>query len=282
MKAEIAAKPIAKQPADPWKVETAGRTSEMFTAVRDFDDLARERFRSALRKAGRGPSTRLTFSVRWEDAMRLMAGEWLNGRGEHSLDWFHLRRRIEWLGRSIHWAVDYGDRDGMAKLTRNRRNLRSPRWNLWHYGGSRHARWMIALSHLGAQLRSDRNVLDGVNDTRHLGGNGCERLAPEIRIVAILGDVALEFVSKSVLSLADRNLSAIQSVRRRRALPTSTIAFARDTDRIAGSRVKPAELQELAVVAETPEISAFGQDVSATTGPIPGRARPCNRRFHAT
>ena len=208
MKAEIAAKPIAKQPADPWKVETAGRTSEMFTAVRDFDDLARERFRSALRKAGRGPSTRLTFSVRWEDAMRLMAGEWLNGRGEHSLDWFHLRRRIEWLGRSIHWAVDYGDRDGMAKLTRNRRNLRSPRWNLWHYGGSRHARWMIALSHLGAQLRSDRNVLDGVNDTRHLGGNGCERLAPEIRIVAILGDVALEFVSKSVLSLADRNLSS--------------------------------------------------------------------------
>ena len=53
----------------------------------------------------------------------------------------------------------------------------------------------------------NRNAFDdGVNDTRQLGGNCCERLAPEIRIVAILGDVALEFVPKSVLSLADRNL----------------------------------------------------------------------------
>jgi hypothetical protein len=63
--------------------------------------------------------------------MRLMAGQWLNGRVEHSLDWFHLRRRIEWLSRSIHWVVDYGDHDGMEKSTRNRRNLRSVRWNLW-------------------------------------------------------------------------------------------------------------------------------------------------------
>ena len=150
MKAEIDAKPIAEQPAEHMifgidgtfvgatrsknqrkhfeavlgRIETVG-TSEMFAAVRDFDDLARGRFRSALRNAGRGPSTRLTVLSDGEDAMRLMAGQWLNGCVEHSLDWFHLRRRIEWLRRSIHWAVDYGDRDGMAKLTRNRRNLRS-------------------------------------------------------------------------------------------------------------------------------------------------------------
>jgi len=39
--------------------------------------------------------------------MRLMAGQWLNGRVEHRLDWFHLRHRIQWLGRSIYWTIDY-------------------------------------------------------------------------------------------------------------------------------------------------------------------------------
>jgi hypothetical protein len=46
-----------------------------------------------------------------------------------------------------------------------------------------------------------------VYDTRYLGGNGCECLAPEIGIVAILGDVALEFVTEAVLLLPDRNLA---------------------------------------------------------------------------
>jgi hypothetical protein len=86
MKAEIAAKPIAEQPAEHTivgldgplparharkistsiskvvlgRIETVGRASEMYASVRDFDDLARERVRFALRKASRGPSTRLT------------------------------------------------------------------------------------------------------------------------------------------------------------------------------------------------------------------------------
>lgn len=41
---------------------------------------------------------------------------------------------------------------------------------------------------------------------RHLGGNGCQRLAPEIGIIAILGDVALELGSEAVVALADRHL----------------------------------------------------------------------------
>ncbi len=48
---------------------------------------------------------------------------------------------------------------------------------------------------------------DRVYYARHLGGNGCERLAPEIRIVPILGDIALEFVTEAVLPLADCDLS---------------------------------------------------------------------------
>ncbi len=185
-KAEIAAKSIVEDPAEHMtvgidgafvgathsknqrkqfevvlgRIEAAGRGSEIFAAVRDLDDLARERVRSALRKAGRGPVTRLTVFSGGEDAMRLMAGQWLNGQVEHRLDWFHLRRRIEWLGRCIRWTIDYSDPDWKARLNRYRRNLRSVRWNLWHYGQSWHARWMIALSRLGAQVLSHRNELE--------------------------------------------------------------------------------------------------------------------------
>lgn len=41
-----------------------------------------------------------------------------DGQVEHRLDWFHLRRRIEWLGRSIRWAIDYGNPDWKARLNR--------------------------------------------------------------------------------------------------------------------------------------------------------------------
>jgi hypothetical protein len=46
-----------------------------------------------------------------------------------------------------------------------------------------------------------------VYDARHPGGNSGERLAPEVRVVAILGDATLEFVSKAVPPLADCDLS---------------------------------------------------------------------------
>jgi hypothetical protein len=142
------------------RIEAAGRRSEVFAAVRDLDDLARQRVRAALRKDGRGAATRLTILSDGEVAMRLMAGHWLNGQVEHRLDWFHLLRRIDWLGRCIRWMIDYSDPDERARLNRYRRNLRSVRWNLWHHGRSWYARWMIALSRLGAQLLSHRNELE--------------------------------------------------------------------------------------------------------------------------
>jgi hypothetical protein len=142
------------------RIEASGRRDKIFAAVRDLDDLARERVRSALRSAGRGPTTNLTVLSDGEDAMRLMAGQWLNGRVEHRLDWFHLRRRIQWLWRSIYWALDYDEPAFKERFARYRRNLRSIRWNVWHYGKSRHARWIIALSRLGAQLLSHRNEID--------------------------------------------------------------------------------------------------------------------------
>jgi hypothetical protein len=92
--------------------------------------------------------------------MRLMAGQWLSGRVEHRLDWFHLRRRFQWLARSIYWAIDYGDPNYDERRSRYRRNLRSVRSNVWHHGKSWHARWMIPLARLCAQLLSHRKEID--------------------------------------------------------------------------------------------------------------------------
>ena len=62
------------------RIEVNGRQEKTFAAVRDLDDLARERVRSALRSAGRGSATNVTVFSDGEDALRLMAGQWLNGR----------------------------------------------------------------------------------------------------------------------------------------------------------------------------------------------------------
>jgi hypothetical protein len=57
------------------RIEACGRQDKIFAAVRDLDDLARERVRSALRSAGLGLATNLTVLSDGEDAMRLMAGQ---------------------------------------------------------------------------------------------------------------------------------------------------------------------------------------------------------------
>ena len=142
------------------RIEASGRSRKIFAAVRDLDDLARERVRSALRTAGRGPGTNLTVLSDGEDAMRLMAGQWLSGRVEHRLDWFHLRRRFQWLARSIYWALDYDDPAYDERRARYRRNLRSVRANVWHHGKSWHARWMIPMVRLCSQLLAQRNEVD--------------------------------------------------------------------------------------------------------------------------
>jgi hypothetical protein len=97
--------------------------------------------------------------------MRLMAGQCLSGRVEHRLDWFHLRRRFRWLARGIDRAIDYDDPNYDERRSRYRRNLRSVRSNVWHHGKSWHARWMIPLARLCAQLRSHRNEIDAARAT---------------------------------------------------------------------------------------------------------------------
>ncbi len=72
-------------------------------------------------------------------------------------------------------AIDYHEAAHEERLARYRRNLRSVRWNVWHYGKSRHARWMIALSRLGAQLLSHRNEIDAAGSDLSKIEAACKR-----------------------------------------------------------------------------------------------------------
>jgi len=112
-----------------------------------------------------------------------------------------------------------------------------------------------------------------VYDTRHLGGNGSERLAPEIGIVAILCDVALEFVTEAILLLPYRNLAGdperaaqagITVLRQSGLAPILTGLLCRE--------IKPAELQKLAMMAEPPEITPFRKDRQRDDGADAGDA----------
>ena len=47
---------------------------------------------------------------------------------------------------------------------------------------------------------------DGVHHARHLGGDRGQRLAPQVGIVPVAGDVALELVAEAVLPLPDGHL----------------------------------------------------------------------------
>ena len=49
---------------------------------------------------------------------------------------------------------------------------------------------------------------DGVRSARHLGGDGLERLAPQIGIVPVAGYVALELGPEAVVALPDRDLAS--------------------------------------------------------------------------
>ncbi len=45
-----------------------------------------------------------------------------------------------------------------------------------------------------------------MRDARHLGGDGGQRLAAEMLVVAILDDVTSEVIAKAVLALTDGDL----------------------------------------------------------------------------
>lgn len=103
-----------------------------------------------------------------------------------------------------------------------------------------------------------------MGDARHLGGDGGDRLAAEVLVVGILGDVAAE----GVLALPDRHLggepegssqASVAELRQPR--------LAAEHAGLVRRKIEPAELQELAMVIEAAQIAGFSQYGQGDDGP---------------
>ena len=96
---------------------------------------------------------------------------------------------------------------------------------------------------------------------RHLGGNGCERLALEIGVVAIPRDIALVLGAKAIVALANGNLGGNPE-----STPQTGIAILRELcltselARLMGRQIEAAELEKLAMVTKAAKVASFRQN----------------------
>jgi len=97
-----------------------------------------------------------------------------------------------------------------------------------------------------------------VYDTRHLGGNSGHCLAAEIGIVTISRDVAFEFMSEAVLTLADGNLpSNPQGSSQPRVAEFGKSGLAAILTRLLCRQVQPAEFEKLTVMMKAAQVPSL-------------------------
>ena len=72
----------------------------MFAVVRDQDGRAKRHVQAITRQRGRGPETKVRVVSDGEDGMRSIAGKWFNANEQHILDWYHIARRFEAIGKA--------------------------------------------------------------------------------------------------------------------------------------------------------------------------------------
>lgn len=95
---------------------------------------------------------------------------------------------------------------------------------------------------------------------RHLGGNGSERLAPEIRVVAIPRDVALVFGPEAVVALTNGNLGGDpEGAPQSRIAEFRQLRLAAELSGLVGREIEAAELQELTMITKATEIAGLGK-----------------------
>ena len=99
---------------------------------------------------------------------------------------------------------------------------------------------------------------DRVRDARHLGDDGGDRLAAEMLVVGILGDVAAVARLEGVLALSDRYLGG--EPERSSQASVAELRQPRLAAEHAGlvcRKVEVAEFQELAMVTEAAQVAGF-------------------------
>jgi hypothetical protein len=83
------------------RVETTPGGGHAFAVVRNLEDgQAKRRVQAILRHCGGGPDTKVRILSDGEDGLRGVVG-WFGKRCEHRLDWFHVARRIDSIGKQL-------------------------------------------------------------------------------------------------------------------------------------------------------------------------------------
>ena len=83
------------------RIEADAEQSKVFAVVRDQDGRAKQHVQAITRQRGRGPETKVRVVSDGEDGMRSIAGKWFNANEQHILDWYHIARRFEAIGKGL-------------------------------------------------------------------------------------------------------------------------------------------------------------------------------------
>jgi hypothetical protein len=145
------------------RIEADAEPSKAFTVVRDQDGRAKQHVQALLRQRGRDLETKLRVVSDGEDGMRSLVGKLFNANEQHILDWYHIARRFEAIGKGLVYLPHSEDFE--HRLSRHWDHLNRAKWKVWHgnlYGAS------IALSNfydgvdihvMTAEADSDRSTL---------------------------------------------------------------------------------------------------------------------------
>jgi hypothetical protein len=109
----------------------------VFAVVRDQDGHAKQHVQALLRQSGRSLETKLRVVSDGEDGMRSLVGKLFNANEQHILDWYHIARRFEAIGKGLVYLPHVEDFE--HRLSRHRHHLNRAKWKVWHgnlYGAS--------------------------------------------------------------------------------------------------------------------------------------------------
>jgi hypothetical protein len=106
----------------------------VLAVVRDQDGHAKQHVQALLRQTGRDLETKLRVVSDGEDGMRSLVGKLFDANEQHILDWYHIARRFEAIGKGLVYLPHFEHR-----LSRHWHHLNRAKWKVWHanlYGAS--------------------------------------------------------------------------------------------------------------------------------------------------
>ena len=119
------------------RIEADAEPSKVFAVVRDQDGHAKQHVQALLRQRGRSLETKLRVVSDGEDGMRSLVGKLFNANEQHILDWYHIARRFEAIGKGLVYLPHVEDFE--HRLSRHWHHLNRAKWKIWHgnlYGAS--------------------------------------------------------------------------------------------------------------------------------------------------